>query len=216
MGNGAGLVTGGLLTVGGAALIAAPEPTGVTKVGGALSFSAGMANIANSAPGFVNAGRNVVRALQDNPSNPANLATSGTTILANAFFPGSQTAQDWATVADLSLALASGRVPVSTAQINTFSALSQRVPVGINGLLDAQSVAVPRGMGGILLPSADSAASFASKALDYTQSGQLLSLGFDKAFPVGGSQTFGGTAGGGFLLYPNKANTNMMQSVYSK
>ena len=25
-----------------------------------------------------------------------------------------------------------------------------------------------------------------------------------------------GAAGGGFLLYPNKANTNMMQSVYSK
>lgn len=27
---------------------------------------------------------------------------------------------------------------------------------------------------------------------------------------------YGGAAGGGFLLYPNKANTNMMQSVYSK
>lgn len=27
---------------------------------------------------------------------------------------------------------------------------------------------------------------------------------------------YGGTAGGGFLLYPNKANTNMMRSVYSK
>ena len=34
------------------------------------------------------------------------------------------------------------------------------------------------------------------------------------------SQTIGpqssGAAGGGFLLYPNKANTNMMQSVYAK
>jgi hypothetical protein len=27
---------------------------------------------------------------------------------------------------------------------------------------------------------------------------------------------YGGAAGGGFLLYPNKANTNMMRSVYSK
>lgn len=25
-----------------------------------------------------------------------------------------------------------------------------------------------------------------------------------------------GSAGGGFLLYPNKANTNMMRSVYAK
>ena len=31
-----------------------------------------------------------------------------------------------------------------------------------------------------------------------------------------GSWGGGGPAGGGFLLYPNKSNTNMMQSVYSK
>lgn len=31
-----------------------------------------------------------------------------------------------------------------------------------------------------------------------------------------GSWSGGGAAGGGFLLYPNKSNTNMMQSVYSK
>lgn len=28
--------------------------------------------------------------------------------------------------------------------------------------------------------------------------------------------SYGGAAGGGFVLYPNKANTNMMRSVYSK
>ncbi|WP_040571126.1 RHS repeat-associated core domain-containing protein, partial [Methyloversatilis thermotolerans] len=215
LGNGAGLVTGGVLTVAGAALIVAPEPM-ISKLAGGATFAAGAANVANSGPGLVNAGRNFVRAIQDNPTAPANLPTSGTTILADTFFPGNQMAQDLATVADLSLALVSGRVPVGTAQINTFSALSQRVPVNINGLLDAKSVAVPRGMDGILLPSVDSATSWASRALDITQGGQLLSLGYDKAFPVSGSQTFGGTAGGGFLLYPSKANTNMMQSVYSK
>ena len=31
-----------------------------------------------------------------------------------------------------------------------------------------------------------------------------------------GSFGFGNAAGGGFLLYPNKANINMMQSVYAK
>jgi hypothetical protein len=205
-----------VLTVGGAALIAAPEPTMISKVAGGATFAAGVANIANSGPGLVNAGRNLVRAIQDNPTTPANFPTSGSTILADAFFPGNQMAQNFATVADLSLALVSGRVPVGTAQINTFSALSQRVPVSINGMFDAKAVAVPRGMDGILLPSADSATSWASRALDATQMGQLLSLGFDKAFPVGGSQTFSGTVGGGFLIYPNKANTNMMQSVYSK
>lgn len=46
-------------------------------------------------------------------------------------------------------------------------------------------------------------------------------LGMDA---VGAGVTFGGqavyqgaaAANGGFLLYPNKANTNMMQSVHSK
>jgi hypothetical protein len=135
------------------------------------------------------------------------------TILAAAFYPGNQTAQDLATVTDLSLALLSGRVPVGTAQINSFSALSQRVSVSINGMADAKAVSVPRGMDGILLPSADSAKSFASWALDTTQVLQLGSLAYDRIFPASGG---GGSAGGGFLLYPNKANTNMMQAVYSK
>lgn len=34
--------------------------------------------------------------------------------------------------------------------------------------------------------------------------------------PNGSLLSGGGAAGGGFLLYPNKANTNMMRSVYSK
>ena len=185
----------------------------ISKVAGGATFAAGVANIANSGPGLVNAGRNLVRAIHDNPTNPATLPTSGTTILADTFFPGNQTAQGLATVADLSLALVSGRVPVGTAQINSFSALSERVPVSINGMFNAKAVAVPQGMDGILLPSADSAKSFASWALDTTQALQLGSLAYDRIVPAGGG---GGSAGGGFLLYPNKANTNMMQSVYSK
>jgi RHS repeat-associated protein len=209
--NGAGLVTGGILTLGGAALMVAPEPT-ISKLTGGITFTTGITNIANSTPGLYNAGRNFIRAIQDNPNAPANLPTSGSTILANTMFPGNQAAQDVATIADLSLALASGRVPVGTSQINSFSALSQRAPVSINGMLDARAVAVPRSMSGVILPSADSASSVASRALDATQFGQLFSIGFDKALPIDG----GSPAAGGFLLYPNKSNVNQMQSVYSK
>jgi hypothetical protein len=33
---------------------------------------------------------------------------------------------------------------------------------------------------------------------------------------TGSGQSSAGSAGGGFLIYPNKPNTNMMQSVYTK
>jgi hypothetical protein len=141
-----------------------------------------------------------------------NLPASGTGILADSFFPGNQTAQQLATAADLGLALASGRVPVGMASVNSFSALSQRVPVGINGMLDAASVAVPRALRGTLLQSTDSAVSFGSRALDATQLGQLGALAYDQLVP----NTRGGSAAGGYVLYPSKPNTNMMQSVYRK
>lgn len=203
MGNGAGVVTGGILTAGGVGLLAAPEPTGITKIGGAFTLTTGLANIANSGAGLVNSTRNFIQALQDNPSD---LPSSGFGVLADRFFPGSQTAQNLASVGDLSLALLSGRVPVGTAPINTFSALSQHVPVGINGMLDARAVAVPRGMDGILMPSADSARSFGSTILDVTQGAQVLSTIWGQ----------GSAAAGGFLLYPNKPNLNQLQSVYAK
>jgi RHS repeat-associated protein len=40
--------------------------------------------------------------------------------------------------------------------------------------------------------------------------------GYPTVSGITGSSFAAGSAGGGFLLYPNKANTNMMQSVYSK
>ncbi len=40
--------------------------------------------------------------------------------------------------------------------------------------------------------------------------------GYPTVSGIAGSSFAASSAGGGFLLYPNKANTNMMQSVYSK
>ncbi|WP_228488064.1 RHS repeat-associated core domain-containing protein [Rhodocyclus gracilis] len=43
-----------------------------------------------------------------------------------------------------------------------------------------------------------------------------LSVGATGTWGTGASGSWGGAAGGGFLLYPNKSNTNTMRSVYSK
>lgn len=45
------------------------------------------------------------------------------------------------------------------------------------------------------------------------ESGNYRQMGLDNGFNLSSGV---GAAGGGFLLYPNKSNTNMMQSVYSK
>jgi hypothetical protein len=52
----------------------------------------------------------------------------------------------------------------------------------------------------------------------YSSLGQfeLQSWNYSTVSGLAGSSFAAGSAGGGFLLYPNKANTNMMQSVYAK
>jgi hypothetical protein len=57
----------------------------------------------------------------------------------------------------------------------------------------------------------------ANGSFDDSRDQQAIHFGF--SFPVSsfsGGNSFGTGAAGGFLLYPNKPNTNQMQSVYSK
>ncbi len=70
------------------------------------------------------------------------------------------------------------RIPPAMA-LAGFPSPAGRAPSRLR-LLNARAVAVPSGMEGMLLQSADSATSFASMALDVTQLGQLGSLAYDK------------------------------------
>lgn len=64
------------------------------------------------------------------------------------------------------------------------------------------------------------AAGGTAPTIDYTAPGYFkplpLSNGASGSWGSGASGSWGSSAAGGFLLYPNKSNTNMMQSVYSK
>ena len=127
-------------------------------------------------------------------------------MLAESLFPGSQAAQQLAAVGDLSLALLSGRVPVGSVPVNSFSALSQRAPANINQMLEAKSAAVPANMEGVLLPSADSAKSVAAIALDtmqYLQTGSVMVENAPSLWDGASSFVSSNFASGGFLLYPS-------------
>jgi len=172
IGNAAGIVTGTVLVVGGGTVAAATGWTGVGAVGGVAAVVLGVANITNSIPGLMNSGRNLVNALEDDPKQ---LPTSGTGVIAETYFPGNPTAQKIGMVADLTLALTTGRVPVGFIQSETtaFSALSNTKPASINGFLDAKSAAVPSPMSGMVSVAANGT-STASKVLDAAQGAQVL------------------------------------------
>lgn len=89
--------------------------------------------------------------------------------VASYFAPDNQTAQDAAAIASLTLALASGRVPVGTRVMNADSAFAQRVPVGVNGMLDFNAAAPKGAYSWALIPNATPGASVMSRMLDRTQ-----------------------------------------------
>jgi hypothetical protein len=173
LGNGAGIFTGGVLVTGGVTVGGATAWTGVGAVGGVAAVMAGAANIANSSVGLVNSTRNLINALQDNPQQ---YPSSGTGVIAEKYFPGNPTAAKVSMVADLSLALVSGRAPVGLIadEASSFSALANAKPASINALLDANAASVPSSLSGILTPVANGT-STASRALDGTQFATTLS-----------------------------------------
>ena len=162
---------------------AATSWTGVGAVGGVLAVGAGVLNVANSAVGLRNSGRNFLNALSDDPQQ---LPSSGSGMIAETFFPGNQTAAKLSIVADLTLALVSGRLPVAMVQseATVWSALSNAKPTSINGMLDATAAAkaIPSTLSGVLTPAANGA-SKASRALDITQGAQVFASVDDAVNP---------------------------------
>lgn len=207
--GGAGVFTGGVQIVGGAGLIATPEPTMLTKVGGVSLVALGATNVANSSVSLVNGTRNLVSALRDEPTN---LPSSGLALAASTFFPGNATASNLATVADLSLAFVSGRVPAGNVSRYAGSAFAQSTAGTLNEVLDARSLAPPGGLSNLFFSVGPAKESFASAMLDIFQLSSAGSVLFNQIQSFDSSSS----AAGGYLLYPNKPNSNSLQVIYSK
>lgn len=118
----AGTITGGILMIGGGAAVIAPEPSGISKPAGALTFMTGAATASDSAYGLYSSAVNLYRATQ---GGLVYLPDSGAGWIAQQVAPNNQTAQDIAQVGSLSLALLGGRVYVGTVPAYGGSAYSQ-------------------------------------------------------------------------------------------
>ena len=172
----AGVGTGAILATAGGALVVAPEPTGVSKVAGAVTATTGAATFADSSYGVYSNAVNLYRATQ---GSAVYLPDSGSGWLAEWLVPGSQAAQDIAQIGSLGLALVSGRVYVGTALKYGDSVFAQYVPLTINGMLDA-SAAAPSGMFKFaLIPTTNPKTSTASMLLDQIQWAQVMSTDND-------------------------------------
>ena len=170
LGSVAGVATGTILLGAGGMMVLAPEPTGVSKAGGTLTVAVGAANLADSSYGLYSSLVNFYRASQ---GSLVYLPQGGFSWAADKLAPGSQTAQDYAQLAALNLALASGRVHVGTIQVYGDSALAHYVPTGINGMLNASAVQPAGAFRHVLIPHAKPGVSTASWLLDRTQIFQL-------------------------------------------
>ena len=169
----AGTATGVILTGTGVALVAAPEPTGISKVAGATTATVGAATLTDSGYGLYSNAVNFYRATQ---GSVVYLPDSGLGLLAETLAPGNQTAQDVAQIGSLSLALASGRVYVGTTLAHGDSAFSQYVPTTINGMLDANAVTSPGVRSGVFIADTNPGVSTASLWLDRVQKAQIGAL----------------------------------------
>lgn len=178
--SGAGLTTGVIQLCGGASLCATPEPTGITKLGGAAFVTIGTANVVNSSVGLLNESRNLYHAFKDEQSGlPGNFFAT----MAQQYASDSQIAKGFADVADLSLAFISGRaIPMNSISKGIIKVFDwfQGFSVGSTGY-------------NYVVPSE-------TKAVEQPSSSQQSNMG----------------ASGGFVIYPNKVNLNMIDAVYHK
>jgi RHS repeat-associated protein len=206
--NVAGTFVGGTITASGAGLLAAPEPF-LTKAGGVGAMAFGGTLTAKSVAGVGLSINNLVNAFQDRPANmPGSLA--------EVIAPSNANAQRAAQIIDLGLDLASGRVrPDKMLELNT----------GIPGLkwgTAAETIQSTYGAGGKAFNTISDTFQATAAVNSLFTSGQdiAVSLGFGGSTSNQSMQSFeqlsAQGAAGGFLLYPNKSNSNMMQSVYGK
>jgi hypothetical protein len=176
VGSVAGTFVGGVETAVGVGLVFAPEPTGITKVAGLTTLAVGTATLGDNSYGIYSNAVNIYQSLGE---SDAYLPSNGLSWVANYFAPDNQAAQDAAAITSLTLALASGQVSVGTSVMYADSAFAQRVPVGVNGMLDFNAVAPTGAYSWALIPNATPGASMTSRALDNTQRLQVLGSYYD-------------------------------------
>jgi hypothetical protein len=115
---------------------------------------------------------------------------------------------------NLTIDLASGRMPVGLIPNNMDSALGGMRLANFAVVSNYSSAA--RAVDGLPVTVGsygDSLATFSVNALQLGATLQTYGNSMDQVY----TNIFGNSsAGGGFVLYPNRPNTNMMQSVYSK
>jgi len=207
--SGAGAVVGVAGISGGGALLAAPDPTLLTKAAGLGTISYSSALLANSSGNFILNAQNFASALRDKPAGvPGSLAEGVAGIAA----PGSINAQLLANAFNLTLDLASGRVPVGRIPTNLDSALAGFKLANFSELNNFNVAANAIGDTPVSIGAYGTAAS--TWALDSLQFGATLQTAFNVLPSV--SNNFSNSINGGFVIYPNKSNTNMLQSVYKK
>ncbi|MBI2308171.1 MAG: hypothetical protein HYU78_12795 [Rhodocyclales bacterium] len=171
-GSVAGAGTGAIMTVAGGTLVLA-EPTGISKPAGALTAATGMATLADSSYGIYSNAVNLYRATQ---GSVVYLPDSGTGRLAEWLAPGSQTAQDFAQMGSLGLALLSGRVQVGTTLVYGDSALAHYAPATIDRMLDVNAATPTGALRTVLIPNTNPGQSTASLLLDRLQKAQVGAL----------------------------------------
>ncbi|MBT0960257.1 RHS repeat-associated core domain-containing protein [Denitromonas iodatirespirans] len=210
--GGAGVIVGGATTLGGGALLAAPEPTFLTKVAGVGAVGFGTALVGKSSADFTLNAQNFISALRDQqPSVPSSLFELG----AGLAYPGNRDAQLLAVAGNLTIDLASGRIPVGVIPdlATVGSALQSNKLASFSELTNFRAA----WQGTEYLPVSVGAhgSSLITNAVDALQlsaTAQTAMANYDSVLENVSSSW----AGGGFLLYPNKANSNMTQSVYAK
>ncbi|MHA7918843.1 RHS repeat-associated core domain-containing protein [Alloalcanivorax xenomutans] len=209
--SGAGVFVGGATAVGGGVMLGLPEPTLITKAAGVGAISFGTTTVAKSSFDFGLNFRNFVSAVRD---QEAGVPSSGFELGAQVLFPGSQDAQLAAVSGNLMFDLASGRVPVGRIPdvVSAGSALARTKFANITEVADYSSA--NRAIGQLPVSIGSYGASDVSLGLSILQGSALAQTTLNNYGSVKDA-LFGG-AGGGFVLYPGKPNTNLMQSAYDK
>lgn len=207
--SGAGVVVGGTGILGGGALTAIPEP--LTTMAGVGTIALSSTVLANSSGNFVLNAQNFWSAINDRaPTVPNSLAEGVAGIVA----PGDPNAQLIAQGFNLTLDLASGRMPVGMIPTNADSALSAWKLANFSEVSNYSSAA--RAVDGLPVSVGGYGDSLATTSVNFLQFGATLQILGNSGDQISTNIFGGSAAGGGFVLYPNRPNMNMMQSVYSK
>ena len=192
--------------------------TGVGTLPGVGAIALGGVIVTKSAAGVVLNSQNFLDALRDQPASQQDSLAGA---IAEYAAPGNKTVRGIADITDLTLDLATGRVPVSNRLV-----LRDALPSSQLSNV-AETIAGSYKNGGMFNFAADA---FQGLTVGNTIAnyGNDIRSALNPTVTTPGFTDFGspslnfpnfagvGSAAGGFLIYPNKANLNQMRSVYAK